>query len=213
MILRHSVVAMASFAGVIAIADCGSSTPNSGGSSSGSHSSNSGSTGGGGSSGTSGGGGSSGTSGGGGSSGTSGGGGSSGTSGGGGSSGTASSSGSAAGNDGGCTINGQFTAQNCAACTRCLEPYCCTQINNCYADTGCAQILACQSNCYSGMSADGGTFDAGDVAAGDACALACMMSASASSNSLWTAQDDCQNNGAAMTMCNAGKPTDPCMCP
>jgi hypothetical protein len=87
------------------------------------------------------------------------------------------------------------------------------QINNCYADPGCAQILACQSNCYSGMSADGGTFDAGDTAAGDACALMCMSNASATSLSLFNAQDMCQNNGAAMTMCNAGTATDPCACP
>ena len=123
-----------------------------------------------------------------------------------------SGSGGVAADDGGsCTIDPRFTGATCRPCTVCLQPFCCTQINNCYADSGCAQIMTCTSNCYSGMAIDGGMFDAGDTNASDACAAACMANTSTASQALFTSQDNCQNEGLALTMCNGA--TGPCQCP
>jgi hypothetical protein len=36
--------------------------------------------------------------------------------------------------------------------------------------------------------------------------------AGAASNTLYTAQDNCQNSGMAATMCNGTATTAPCMC-
>jgi hypothetical protein len=64
--------------------------------------------------------------------------------------------------------------------------------------------------CYNGVLPDGGMYDAGNS---DPCTMQCIAnSPSMMSTMLYTAQDDCQNNGNAATTCNGTATTAPCMC-
>jgi hypothetical protein len=105
-----------------------------------------------------------------------------------------------------------FAAATCPACAICLDPYCCNQINACFADNGgaggCAGELNCVNNCYNGTSPDGGVTDAGDL-----CAANCqLMTWGPNAAALYMAQDNCQNSGQAGSVCNGAAATAPCQC-
>jgi hypothetical protein len=107
-----------------------------------------------------------------------------------------------------------FTTLTCAACSTCLQPYCCNQINACLADTssggGCAGELSCVLNCYNGTTLDGGAVPDGG---GDMCASNCqLMNWGPNAANLYMAQDMCQSNGMANTVCNGAAVTAPCNC-
>jgi hypothetical protein len=64
--------------------------------------------------------------------------------------------------------------------------------------------------CYNGILPDGGTYDAGNS---DPCTMQCLANdAGVTSNTLYTTQDNCQNNGIPATVCNGTAPDTACMC-
>jgi hypothetical protein len=126
------------------------------------------------------------------------------------SSGSASSSSGSSGSDSGgnCTIGVVFGNLTCPECATCLSRTpCCDLINNCLADQSCLFTLTCQSNCFNGVSPDGGMFDASGANA-DPCVAECP----GGDAGVFTAQDNCQNTGLPNSLCNTGA-TSACMCP
>jgi hypothetical protein len=130
------------------------------------------------------------------------------------SSGTTSSSSGASGSSGSsssggsCTLNASFGNVNtgtCPECATCVSPYCCSSINACYMDPGCAALMACEFGCYGGtLPGDAAAPDGGD------CPTLCTadVDAGAISRSLYTAETTCwENGGAGSTAC-----ANACMC-
>jgi hypothetical protein len=128
-----------------------------------------------------------------------------GSSSGGSSSGSSSSSG-AGSSSGACTLNAGFGNMNtgtCPACAACVAPYCCSSINDCYNDNGCAALINCEFYCYSNNALP---WDAGLPEGGD-CPTLCTagVDAGAASKQLYTAESNCwEGTGpGSMTCANA----------
>ena len=107
------------------------------------------------------------------------------------------------GGDGACTVNpafGNTKTATCPECAQCVsDAGCCSSINACYGDPGCASILACEFACYRGVGP-------GDSAAPDGadCMTLCTSGIEPDSASLntYTAEYNCwEGNCTAATVC------------
>ena len=131
----------------------------------------------------------------------------------GGSSGGSGSSGSGSGSSGGgaCTINADFggaTSGTCAECASCIQgTTCCTMINDCYADPGCAALINCQLMLCNNNGVLPGNVPVPD--GGDCVALcAAAIDAGTTSQQLFMNEDNCwELNGPGSTTC-----ANPCNC-
>ena len=101
-------------------------------------------------------------------------------------------------------------------CRSCLETNCCAPVTACANNADCWAIMVCQSNCYSGIGADGGTVpeDDGSVKNDggnfprDQCAEDCAANASQAAQDLFDPMDTCWNGPIPGTQCGASTVCD-----